>query len=443
MPQGYVATFPPNTGETFGNYASKARINQSAVNTHHKGGSAPTSPEVGQAWIDDTATPWTLKFWDGAAWKTAGEIITQFAEILAARGTAGSLDVRISVSLNPDGTLKASTSLSPSEWLLVAGTPVKVNATTFTIGSSDLTGIFTLNRRVLMSPTAYGTVASSSSGAGTTTVVLAESTVPDAIASASVSLVSNILSTASLNAKSIRSPSGNFIEDYLLEIIRGRRGLDAVLSDFDEDPATTTGLTWGYKAGILPDGTIKGVGTLGLTDAATNYVELDGPTGTISANTTGFTQGRAPLRVLGTSGGAITSSSDRRPWFQVPGASAEFVRGRRGLTMLLQDFDEDPTTTTGLTWGHKAGILANGSTKAAGTIALGASVTTYVELDPSASGTFFTNTSAFSAGRIPIRTLVTHGSAITSSVDNRPLFAGVGGSSSGGGISILQARAFA
>ncbi len=440
--QGYVATFPPNTGEQFTNFPGKARTNQSAINTMHKGASAPTNPEVGQSWMDDSATPWTWKVWDGSAWQLAGVVITQLAELLAARGTAASLASRLGVSLNPDGTLKASTTLNPSEWYAIAGTPTRLSATSFSIGSSDLTGVFTENRRVLMNPNAFGTVASASFGSGTTTVVIAESTVPVGISDVSVALVSNIASKASLNAQSITSPSGGYIEDYIAELIIARRGLDAILQDFDEDPATTTGLTWGYKQGILPDGSIKGAGTIGLTASQTNYVELDGPTGTISSNTTGFTAGRTPLRVVGTDGSGITSSEDRRPWFQGQGPSTELVRARRGLDAILQDFDEDPATTTGLTWGYKAGRIANGSVKAAGTIVLSPNVTTYVELDPSGSGTLFTNNSAFTSGRVPLRTLVTDGTSITSSTDNRPLFAGVGSGGSGSGLTYLQARIF-
>jgi hypothetical protein len=89
--------------------------------------------------------------------------------------------------------------------------------------------------------------------------------------------------------------------------------------------------------------------------------------------------------------------------------------------MLLQDFDQDDTTTTGLTWGYKAGRLPNGTEKAASTVSLTANATNYVELDPN-TGTIAVNTSGFTTEKIPIRQLVTNASAITGNTDTRPLW---------------------
>jgi hypothetical protein len=186
------------------------------------------------------------------------------------------------------------------------------------------------------------------------------------------------------------------------------------LSDFAEDPATTTGLTWGYKGGrVRNDNAIIDVaaGTLALTASATNYVELT-PAGSIAANTTGFTSGRIPLSVLTTDGSAITASTDKRAWLSAAGAS--------GGGASIPDFDEDSATTTGLTWGYKAGIIRNNNVithVAAGTLTLTASATNYVEVD--SAGTVSFNTSGFTAGRIPLRQLTTDGSGITASTDKR------------------------
>ena len=92
----------------------------------------------------------------------------------------------------------------------------------------------------------------------------------------------------------------------------------SVLSDqLNEDSSTTTGLTWGFLGGELRvDSTITSVadGTVSLTDDSTNYVELDPSAGTMSANTTGFTDGQIPVREVVTSSGSQTSSTDRRSW---------------------------------------------------------------------------------------------------------------------------------
>jgi len=82
---------------------------------------------------------------------------------------------------------------------------------------------------------------------------------------------------------------------------------------FDHDPVSTTGLTWGYKAGLNPKtGAVIAAGTVALTASQTNYVELDPNSGTVSANTSGFTTGRVPIRKLVTDSGSITTNTDNR-----------------------------------------------------------------------------------------------------------------------------------
>jgi len=92
---------------------------------------------------------------------------------------------------------------------------------------------------------------------------------------------------------------------------------DMSITDYlSEDPATTTALTWGWKAGIVRNGaTIIAVvaGTLALTASATSYIEVSA-TGVVSANVTAFTSGSIPLRTVVTGATAITTSTDERAW---------------------------------------------------------------------------------------------------------------------------------
>ncbi len=39
-----------------------------------KGSSAPSTPYSGQLWLDDNATPWSIKIYDGTDWITVGEV---------------------------------------------------------------------------------------------------------------------------------------------------------------------------------------------------------------------------------------------------------------------------------------------------------------------------------------------------------------------------------
>lgn len=45
-----------------------------AIMTHHKGATAPAYAEAGISWLDDSASPWALKLYDGTDWITIGEI---------------------------------------------------------------------------------------------------------------------------------------------------------------------------------------------------------------------------------------------------------------------------------------------------------------------------------------------------------------------------------
>lgn len=88
----------------------------------------------------------------------------------------------------------------------------------------------------------------------------------------------------------------------------------ARFSDFDEDPATTVGLVWGYRPGILrnmTDITTVPAGTLPVYPSAINYVEINSQ-GRVCVNKAGFTEGHIPLRQITTNAEGITESLDQR-----------------------------------------------------------------------------------------------------------------------------------
>jgi len=86
-------------------------------------------------------------------------------------------------------------------------------------------------------------------------------------------------------------------------------------------------------------------------------------------------------------------------------------------------FGRKHTTTTGLTWGYYGGELLKPdgtiTTIADGTVALTASTTNYVEA--TSAGVVSKNTSGFTVGSIPLYTIVTGSSTITSYTDHRVL----------------------
>jgi hypothetical protein len=102
--------------------------------------------------------------------------------------------------------------------------------------------------------------------------------------------------------------------------VAGTGGID----DFGQNTATTTGLTYGYKAGKMQAGpTLVSVSanTIGLTNNAINYVEVDSA-GTVSKNTTGFTAGRFRMAEVTTSGGVITLVTDKRAFADLSAGGA-------------------------------------------------------------------------------------------------------------------------
>lgn len=96
----------------------------------------------------------------------------------------------------------------------------------------------------------------------------------------------------------------------------------ATVEGFSQNISTTTGLDYGYKAGIiqLHNGTIVSVaaGTVTLTNSTTNYVEVNAA-GTVSANTSGFTSTSLPLATIVTSGGTISTVTNKRGAFALLG----------------------------------------------------------------------------------------------------------------------------
>ncbi len=81
------------------------------------------------------------------------------------------------------------------------------------------------------------------------------------------------------------------------------------------------------------------------------------------------------------------------------------------------------STTSGLTWGYYGGkvSLAGVITAIAnGTVTLTASTTNYVEAHPD-TGAVSKNTTGFTAGYLPLYTIVTNASAVTSYTDQRAL----------------------
>ncbi len=204
-------------------------------------------------------------------------------------------------------------------------------------------------------------------------------------------LITDLASTATGKGAScigIYDVAGNFtaanVETAFAEVYTDHSAALSMSATFDENPATTTGLTWGYKGGLFRnDNTITTItaGTVSLTNTTTNYVEI-GTDGVVYVVASAFTSGRIPIRTVVTSGGVQTTSTDKRSWFSAWPTAGSFpdlvdsLKVTVNATVNILDLFEkstgvDPTTTypikiaipdgTGVTWRTRSASVLSGT----------------------------------------------------------------------------------
>ena len=112
----------------------------------------------------------------------------------------------------------------------------------------------------------------------------------------------------------------------------------------------------------------------------------------------------------------------------VEDAIAEIYTDTASVIILNNTFDENSSTTTGLTWGYQGGTFRLDNvvtTKTAGTVAgLTDDDVNYIEIDPS-DGVMKSNITSFTSGSIPIREVTTSSGSQTVSTDKRAWFSQV------------------
>ena len=112
----------------------------------------------------------------------------------------------------------------------------------------------------------------------------------------------------------------------------------------------------------------------------------------------------------------------------VEDAIAEIYTDTASVIILNNTFDENSSTTTGLTWGYQGGTFRLDNvvtTKTAGTVAgLTDDDVNYIEIDPS-DGVVKSNITGFTSGSIPIREVTTSSGSQTVSTDKRAWFSQV------------------
>lgn len=119
----------------------------------------------------------------------------------------------------------------------------------------------------------------------------------------------------------------------------------------------------------------------------------------------------------------LEDSADNVSATNVEDAIAEIYLDHATTKTLAEVFNENADTTTGLTWGYSGGKVRSDNviyTITDGTISLTDDATNYIQITP--SGTIQRNTTGFTSGYCPIRTVVCASGLQTASTDQRAWF---------------------
>ncbi len=139
---------------TFGELYGILNNNLDAVRSQFSGIQFPENPTTGQPCFRTDMNPARLFLFDGGAWvdfaSASPGVAALTTEVTAARGDAATLNARLSVSLNPDGTLKGDA--PASDWWNPEPDPddiARVSDTAFSV-AGDKRQIYTPRRGLLL-----------------------------------------------------------------------------------------------------------------------------------------------------------------------------------------------------------------------------------------------------------------------------------------------------
>ena len=135
---------------TFGQLYALLNNNMTTLASQFSGSTFPANPTTGQPCYRTDKNPPVWYIFNGTTWEDgamASAIVTALlAETQKARGTAATLDARLDVALNADGTLKAPTPAG-GWWTQETGAIARVSASIFSV-AGDRRQIYTALRAV-------------------------------------------------------------------------------------------------------------------------------------------------------------------------------------------------------------------------------------------------------------------------------------------------------
>ncbi len=289
-------------------------------------------------------------------------------EVEVSRGDAATLGQRLDVSLNPDGSLKTTTSVS--NFATESAAILYVNSTTFTV-EGNKTAIYVANRtiRCNSSPALVGYVSSSSYAAGTglTTVVVTGVTVPVSLSTIEYSFHPNemprmahsgLIGILGADPSSSDVTTNKHVSNNQLKVLTdGKQPLDATLTAlaglatsankiilatgadaFSMIPFNSPAQNIGAAADVAA---VRGV--LGLGNAALKNVGTG--SGDVSAGNHAHSGVYQPLDTELTALAGLVSAANKAPYFTGSGVAALMDVSAFART-ILDDSDASTTLST-------------------------------------------------------------------------------------------------
>ena len=174
---------PVSGTTTFGQLYAKIINLVEALRSTFSGTAFPASPAPVEGQLCYRTDEDKLYIYRNTAWEEVPLAGTLWQEIINARGTKPSIDQRLDVAMNEDGTLKAATSLNPSQWYKPSLTFTYISATSFKV-NGDQRDIYKPTRRLkinITGSTVYSEVVAASYAASETTITIYDSVLTSAL----------------------------------------------------------------------------------------------------------------------------------------------------------------------------------------------------------------------------------------------------------------------
>jgi hypothetical protein len=275
MAQEFKATVPDRTTNIFQNNIDD-RNNENTLRSNFSGEIFPDAPVAGQhCYRTDTGIEY---IYDGTEWVEVASKNTIGLDVTAAQGTLNSLTARLSVSHNPDGTLKNPITANVDEFKISNITPTYVGSTKFSV-EEDLTGIFTAGRKLKITDgTEVNYMSVVSSEYDTVTNVTVDGTITSSISAVDYSLVQYGLPLASETVKGVVKVGSNIsVADGVIsvpeasETVKGVVELATpaeVLAGVDDERVVTPATLTAKILGTVSE--VDGVPTGAVIESGTN-----------------------------------------------------------------------------------------------------------------------------------------------------------------------------